>query len=81
MHNIYLNVFFIISTPTCFNAPASSSGSLNLLIIPAYRKHQHGDYTHTTVQIVYAATKHTTYMCFTDCILSLNNDHLNILMY
>jgi len=63
MHNIYLNIFYIISTPTCFNASASSSGSLNVLIIPTYRKHRHRDYTHTTVQIVYAATRHKTSTC------------------
>ena len=32
----------------------------SLLFIPAYRKHQHRDYIHKTVQIVYAATKQTT---------------------
>jgi len=44
------------------------------------------DYTYKTIQIVFAATKQTTYMCynyyrFTDCILSFNNDHTNILIY
>ena len=53
---------------------------------PAYRKHQHRDYTYKTVRFVYATTKLTTstfYNCkrFTDCILSFNNDHVNILIY
>jgi len=64
MHYIYINnVLCIISTPTCFSASASSSGSLNLLIITAYRKHRHRDYTNKTVQILYAATRHTTSTC------------------
>jgi len=34
MHNIYINnILFIKSTPTCFNASASSSGSFNLVIV------------------------------------------------
>jgi len=33
MHNIYINnIFYIISTPTCFNASASPSGSLDLVL-------------------------------------------------
>ena len=35
------NILYNVSTPTCVNATASSSGSL---IIPAYRQHQHRDY-------------------------------------
>jgi hypothetical protein len=31
MHNVYINNNFV-STPTCFNASASSSGSLNLVL-------------------------------------------------
>ena len=31
MHNIYINnTLYTVSTPTCYNASASSSGSLNL---------------------------------------------------
>jgi len=33
MHNIKINnILNIISTPTCFNASSSSSGSLNLVL-------------------------------------------------
>jgi len=33
MHNIYINnIFYIVSTPICFKASASSSGSLNLVL-------------------------------------------------
>jgi len=43
------------------------------------------DYSHKTVQIVYVATKQTISTCynycFTDCILSFNNDCVNILIY
>ena len=32
MHNIHINnILYIVNTPTYFNAPASSSGSLNPL--------------------------------------------------
>ena len=39
---------------------------------------------HKPIQIAYATTKQTistcyNYLCFTDCILSLNNDQVNIL--
>jgi len=33
------------------------------LIIPAYRKHQHKEYTYKIVQSVYTATKLTTSLC------------------
>jgi hypothetical protein len=33
-----------------------------ILIVPAYRKHQHSDYTHKTVHTVHTATKLTTSM-------------------
>jgi len=33
MHNIYNNnILYIVSTPKCFNASVSSSGSLNLVL-------------------------------------------------
>ena len=33
MHNIYTNnILYTVSTPACFNASASSSGSLNLVL-------------------------------------------------
>jgi len=35
MYNIYIyinNILYIAITPTCFSAPASSSGSLNLVL-------------------------------------------------
>jgi hypothetical protein len=35
MHNIYINnILYIGSTPTCFNASASSSESLDLVVNP-----------------------------------------------
>jgi hypothetical protein len=56
-----------------------------ILIILAYRKHQHNDHTHKAVHIVYAATKQTNSTCydysrFTDCVLSFKNYHTNILI-
>jgi len=33
MHNVYINnVLYIVSTPTCFDAPASSAGSVNFIL-------------------------------------------------
>jgi len=57
-----------------------------VLIIPAYKKHKHRDYTYKTVQLVYAATKLTTCTCynyqrFTDCTLSFKNNNMTILIY
>jgi len=75
MHNVYIyinNILYIVSTATCFDASASSSGSLILLLLksyknlygykPAYRKHQHKDHTYTTVQTVYTAIQLTVSM-------------------
>ena len=69
---IYINnIMYNISTPTCSNVSASSSGRLALLFHWSYRnhsvlliatqkKHQHTDYTYKTAQILHAATKQTT---------------------
>ena len=93
-HNIN-NIFYIVSSATCFDASASSSGGLNLVlcwsyktvgiiifithILPAYQKHQY-----RTVQIVYAATKQQQ-LHFIDIldILSYTNDqheHFDLLL-
>jgi len=37
MHNIYINILYIVITPTCFSAPASSSGSLILVLCWSYQ--------------------------------------------
>ena len=38
MHNIYINnIVYTVSTPTCFNASASSSGRLNLAFCWCYK--------------------------------------------
>ena len=75
MHNIYvyINILYIVSTPICLDASASSSWSLILLLCLSYkiikimfssrRKHQHRVYTNKTVQIVYTATKLKTSTC------------------
>ena len=74
------NSLYIVSTPSCFSASTSSSGRVD---IPANRKHRHGCYTYKAVRILYAATKQTcyTYLSFTECILSFNNHHANIVVY
>jgi len=37
LHNICINnILYIVSTPTCFSASASSSGSLNLVLCWSY---------------------------------------------
>ena len=70
---------------------ASSVKYGKVLIIPAYRKNQHRNYTRKTVQIVYAATKQTksTYCnynsrqltLFYTLYLIINNDHVYILIH
>jgi len=39
-------------------------GQTQIKVITVYRKHQHKDYTHKIVRIVYAATKQTTSTCY-----------------
>jgi len=45
------------------DTPRSSMSTPNsVLFIPAYRKHQHKEYTYKTVRIVYTASKLTAYV-------------------
>jgi len=38
IHNIYIDsILYIVSTPTCFDASASSSGSLIILLCWSYK--------------------------------------------
>ena len=38
MHNIYINIIlYIVINPTCFSAPASSSGSLIIVLCCVYQ--------------------------------------------
>jgi len=37
---------------------------IQINIIPAYRKHQHRDYIHKTLHVIYVATKQTTSTCY-----------------
>jgi len=38
IHNLYNDIIlYIVSTPTCFNASASTSGSLNFVLCESYK--------------------------------------------
>jgi len=37
MHNVYINILYIVSTPIYFNAPAPSTGSLYLVLRWSYK--------------------------------------------
>ena len=69
MHNIYIiNILYNVSTPTCFDAYVSSLGSLNLVLCQV------------TKLLKLRLNKVSRLKCSRDC-LSLDNDHVNILMY
>jgi len=68
MHNIYINILYNVSTPTCFDAYASSLGSLKLVLCQL------------TKLLRLQLNKASRLKCLHDC-LSLDNDHVNILIY
>ena len=63
-YNVYLIVLDdkIRSIKRNIELRSSMSTSISVLIILAYRKHQHRDYTYKTVQILHTPTKLTASM-------------------
>jgi len=58
MHNIYINnILYIVSTSTCFGAPASSPGRLILLLFYSYKNHY--GYKLNTINRVYTRDGYT----------------------
>jgi len=68
LRNIYINILYNTSTGTCFDAYASSLGSLKLVL------------RHLTKLLRLQLNKASRLKCSHYC-LALDNDHVNILIY